>query len=83
MSLATFSLSGKIPLANKRFIMFERGSEIRLKDFLMTRTVILSYPGALSSLRELQMFCSSSGLVGLREIVFIRSHCVEKSKRIS
>ena len=62
-------ISGKIPLANERLIMIETGSKKRSKDFSMTCIVILSYPGALSSLKELQMSCNSSGLVGLRELL--------------
>ena len=65
MSFATLSLSGKIPFANKRLIILLWLTQPTNFD---DRIVILSYPGALSSLKELQMSCNSSGLVGLREI---------------
>ena len=53
--------------------MIETGLKKRLKDFLMTRIVILSHPGANylnnNSLNELQMSSNSFGLVSLREIL--------------
>jgi hypothetical protein len=64
MIWAIFSLSGKTPVDNERFISFTSGSDIRSKEFLIICVGTLSTPGAFPDLKALHICRSSLTSVG-------------------
>ena len=65
-TLATFSLSGKIPFFNEIFIILDRGSAMIFRESLMTVMAMLSQSGTFPDLNELQISLTSWVLVDFR-----------------